>query len=641
MTLPAPKLDDLTWADMMAAIRRRIPAESDGAWTLHAPVDPGVTLLELFAYLLEQRLYWLDQVPDELVVAILGLLGLDPPRPAQSAATVLRLTADWPGTPVPVVPAGTLLSRDPAGRITFTLDDHVAVFPVSGADVAVWTDRDRTADLRARRGVPLLGTDGAAASARFTLPLTDALPAPGWLSLLFELDSQAAPSWSPRAMPDVRPPAALTWSWFNPDTGGTGAFESVVDGTAGLRRSGVVRLRPPGEWTTANRGVLVSTRAATYSAPPLLRQLSVNVSAARHRAQRVVTGTDLADQLHAWLKLPGQRLVLPDAAGSLLAATLRLAGDEWQPVVDFTFGSSRDRTYTLDRAAGALVFGDGLTGRIPVTAPEDVAVEYTIGGGPTGNGGLTGNWLPVEDSIASLGALAGANLVQAVDGADPETVTQARERAAGALGEVTRAVTADDFVTLAVTTPGVAVGRAYASLGEHPGFPCVLVPGAVTVHIVPSVPEGVVAAPQPDPGMICEVADRLADARLITSEVFVRAPAYRVVRLRVDLSGNPGDRVRVSTVVGAALRRYLDPLAGGDDETGWPFGEALRPSALLRTAQQALGDLADVAGVAIALDGAEPAEACLDVPLQPGELPAVQDIRTRIVPQTEPGEGLL
>ncbi|URM88812.1 hypothetical protein LUW75_00900 [Streptomyces sp. MRC013] len=81
MTLPVPKLDDLTWADMTAAVRRRVPAESDGLWTLHAPVDPGVTLLELFAYLLEQRLYWLDQVPDALVTAVLRLLGLDPRAP--------------------------------------------------------------------------------------------------------------------------------------------------------------------------------------------------------------------------------------------------------------------------------------------------------------------------------------------------------------------------------------------------------------------------------------------------------------------------------------------------------------------------------------------------------------------------------
>lgn len=636
MTLPAPKLDDLTWAEMMTAIRRRIPAESDGAWTLHAPVDPGVTLLELFAYLLEQRLYWLDQVPDELVVAILGLLGVDPPSPARPAATVLRLTAERPGTPVPVVPAGTRMSRDPAGRIVFTLDDEVAVFGVSGDDVRVETDRDRTADLRARRGVPLLATDGAAASARFTLPLTGTHPAPGPLTLLAELDAPAAPSWSPDAVADVRPPAALTWSWFNPDTGATGSFESIVDDTGGLRRSGVVRLEPPAGWTTADRGVTVSTRAATYSSTPLLLGLAVNVSAARHLERRSASGTDLDGQIRAWLKLPGQRLVLPGAAESLLSAELRIAGEEWLPVRDFVFGSSRDKVYIVDRPAGALVFGDGLTGRIPVTATKDVSVEYSVGGGRVGNGGLTGNWLPVGEFD---GTLNGANLVRASGGADPETVAQARERAASVLGEVTRAVTAEDHVTLATTTPGVAVGRAYASIGEHPGFPCVRVPGATTVHIVPSVPRGTVA-PRPDPGMLCEVADRLDCARLITSEVFVRAPAYREVRLRVDLSGEPAGRARVSTVVGEALRGYLDPLTGGDDGTGWPFGEALRPSALMRTVQEALGDLADVAGVAIALDGEEPAEACLDVPLEPGELPVPREIRIRVVFRTEPGEGL-
>jgi predicted phage baseplate assembly protein len=643
MTLPAPKLDDLTWADMMTAIRSRIPAESDGTWTLHAPVDPGITLLELFAHLLEQRLYWLDRAPDELIVAILGLLGLDPPRPAQPASTVLALTADRPGAPVPVVPGGTVLSRDPSATIRFALDEDVAVFPTDG-EVTVWTDRDRTADLRARRGVPLLGSDGAPASVRFTLPLTGDHAAPGWLSLLVELDTEVPASWSPDAVDRIDPPAELTWSWFRPGTPVAGVFAQTRDGTGGLRRSGVVRLRPPAGWSTADRGLLVSTPAATFAAPPRLLRLAVNVSAARHREERSATGADLADQIGDWLKLPGQRLVLPDAAGRLLDATLELAGEQWRPVADFAFGTSRDRIFLLDRTAGALVFGDGLTGRIP-RPTGDVRVDYAIGGGRDGNGGLTGNWLPIEDAVLEQGTLVAANLVQAQGGADPETVVQARERAAGALGEVTRAVTADDYVTLATTTAGVDVGRAYASLGEHPGFPCARVPGAVTVRIVPSVPRDdpgapdFVAAPRPDPGTLRAVAARLADARLLAAEVFVRVPAYRVVRLRVDLSGQPADRTRASALVGGALRRFLDPLAGGDG-TGWPFGEALPPSALLRTAQQAIGDLADVCAVAIGIDGAEPAETCLDVPLNAGELPMVHEVRTRVVPAIEPGEGL-
>jgi hypothetical protein len=632
MTLPSPRLDDLTWNDMVEAIRRRIPAESGGTWTLHAPADPGITLLELFAYLLEQRLYWLDQVPDALVVALLRLLGLDPPRPARPAATVLRLAAD-----APVVPAGTVLTRDPLGLITFTLDDDVSVFPLDG-EVTIWTDSDRTADLRARRGVPLLSADGGAAEARFTLPLVDSQSDPGWLSLLFEFDTALAPSWSPFAVADPPPPAALTWYWFRPGSAGKPVpFKEVVDGTAGFRRSGVVRLRPSDEWSTKDSGVLVSTSDSTFSAPPRLLQLVVNVSAARHREVR----TELAARTDDWLRLPGQELVLPDAGGRLLDAKLRLAGEEWKPVPDFTFGSSADRIFVLDRAEGALRFGDGLTGRIPRPTP-DVHVEYVLGGGRAGNGGLTENWRPIDG-----GALLAANPVPADGGEDPETVAEARQRAAGALGEVTRAVTAEDFVTLARTTPGVAVARAYASLGEHPGFPCVVVQGAVTVHVVPEVPRedfdrpDFVARPTPDPGMLCAVSTRLEEARLLTAEVFARAPAYREVTLRVDISGSPADRDGVSTVVTLALRRYLDPLVGGDDGTGWPFGEPLRPTALLRTAQRALGDLADVAGVAIGLDDAEAGEDCRDVPLRAGELPALSAVRIRVTAVVEPGEGLI
>ncbi|MFI6638398.1 hypothetical protein [Streptomyces sp. NPDC050504] len=671
MTVPPPRLDDLTWAEMTAAVRRRIPAESDGTWTLHAPVDPGVTLLELFAYLLEQRLYWLDQVPDALVVAVLRLLGLEPPRPARPAATVLRIAARQPGTAVPLVPSGTGLTRDPAERVVFTLDQGLAVLPLAqgdgAADVTVRTDRDRTADLRARRGVALLGSDGKPASVRFTLPLAGDEPATGPISLLVELAAPAAavPSWLAGAVPDVPPPAELTWSWFRPgaeEEGESGAFTEVEDGTAGLRRSGIVRLHPPAHWTTRHTGLLLTTPAATFAAPPVLLALAVNAASARHRRQHTARGADLRDQTAAWLKLPGQHLELAGAADLLLDAALTLAGERWLPAPDFTFGAPTDRTFLIDRAEGALVFGDGLTGRIPHPdrAPEpDVAVTYATGGGRAGNGGVTDNWQQPTDAPPDQGAVTAANLVRAEGGEEPESVADARRRAAAALGEVTRAVTADDHVTLARTTPGVAVARAYASLGEHPGFPCAVVPGAVTVHVVPDVPregfgradlarggpargaaDGFVAAPRPDPGTLCAVAARLERARLLTSEVFVRAPRYRDAALRVALSGEPADRARVLAVLTGALRRFLDPLVGGDDGTGWPFGEPLRPSALVRAAQRALGDLADVAGVGIGLDGTDPAEECDEVPLGPAELPVLRTVRVRIVPAVAQGEGL-
>lgn len=653
MTVPAPRLDDLTWDDMMAAIRRRIPAESGGTWTLHAPADPGVTLLELFAYLLEQRLYWLDQAPDALVVAVLRLLGLETPRPARPAATILRLAARTDTAAVPVVPAGTALSRDLMGSVVFTLEDDVAVFPLAeGGEVTVWTDRDRTADLRARRDVALLASDGALAQARFTLPLTGELPASGPLSLLFELAAPAAsvPSWLPGATDGVKPPAELTWSWFRPDSDVAGEFEKVEDGTAGLRRSGVVRLHPPSGWSTRDTGLLVSTRAATYAAPPRLRQLALNVSAAHHLLRRTARGTDLAEQITAWLKLPGQHLVLPEAmrppAGGERAPGRRRVADGaglhlrrvGRPDLPDRPAGGRGgvrrrthRAHSPARPGRARRLCDRRlrTRRRPVRQRR---TDRELAGGL----GLAGG------AGRDLGRQPGTGRGRPGPG-DRRRGATAR---GGVPGEVTRAVTADDFVTLARTTPGVAVARAYASLGEHPGFPCSTVPGAVTVHVVPSVPrddftrEDFAAAPQPDPGTLCAVAARLECARLLTSEVFVRAPAYREVTLRVDLSGDPADRTRVSTVVTTALRRFLDPLVGGEEQDGWPFGETLRPSALLRAAQRTLGDLADVAAVAIGLDGADATEDCDEVELRAGDLPVLRAVRIRTVPAVEPGEGL-
>jgi hypothetical protein len=665
VTLSPPVLDDLTWDAMMAAARGQIPAESGGLWTLHAPVDPGVTVLELFAYLLEQRLYWLDQVPDSLVVAVLRLLGLSGPLPAHAAATVLEITAQSPAlvaetTPVP---AGTVFSRDPLEQITFTLDEDVAVLPLDSDWIILWAGgQNRKADLTAGRGVPLLPSGGGPAEFRIVLHPTQGSrrpPTGTWLTLLFDLDAptQSPPSWSPDAVVDVPPPAILSWSWYRPEPPqddpsvplASSIAAEVLDGTAGLRRSGIVRLRLPDEWCEGGPGeppdhfgLRVSTAAATFPTPPVLRQIAPNVGAAQHRESRAVTDVELADQVREWLRLPGQHLTLPDARGLLLKASLRVrrGGDlaEWSVAPDFTFGGPADQIFVLDRDAGALRFGDGLTGAIPVpdrdVAEPVITVEYARGGGAAGNGGQTANWFRVGASAADV-LITARNPVPAEGGQDPETVAEARQRAAEELSRVQRAVTAADFEELAATTPGVAVGRSYVGVGAHPGYPCTTVPGAVTIRVVPWVPRADFQAPDfnpaihADPGLLAQIRAHLDEARLVGTEIFVCSPRYRRVDLRVDLTGRPADPAAVRATLLAALRRYLDPLVGGDDGTGWPFGGPLRPSALLRVGQDALGDAAELAGVAIGLDGAPPSEECADVALRPDELVALESVGVR------------
>jgi predicted phage baseplate assembly protein len=267
-------------------------------------------------------------------------------------------------------------------------------------------------------------------------------------------------------------------------------------------------------------------------------------------------------------------------------------------------------------------------------------VEFVSGGGPSGNAGARQLW-----EEATVGSLTARNAVEAAGGREPETIEAARDRVASALSRRTRAITARDHETIAESTPGVEIARAHAAVGFHPAHPCTTVPGAVSVFVVPDAPRDVLApdttvpAPRPDPGALAAVRRRLETARLLGSELFVMPPRYRAVRLAVTIaSPAPDDQLRAS--LERDLREYLDPLVGGDEREGWPFGEPLRPSALLRRAQAAAGSGTDIAAVAIGIDGQPPTENCRDVAIGPHDLVVAEAVDVLGGPPVETEAGL-
>ena len=73
MPIPLPNLDDRSYADLTAQARALIPS-LDPAWTNHNPSDPGITLVELLAWLTEMLLYQVNQVPAANTETFLKLL---------------------------------------------------------------------------------------------------------------------------------------------------------------------------------------------------------------------------------------------------------------------------------------------------------------------------------------------------------------------------------------------------------------------------------------------------------------------------------------------------------------------------------------------------------------------------------------
>ncbi|HXI46469.1 MAG TPA: hypothetical protein VNH13_09220, partial [Candidatus Acidoferrales bacterium] len=70
MALPVPNLDDRRFQDFVDDAKRLI-SQRCPAWTDHNVSDPGVTLVELFAFMADQLTYRLNRVPDRQYVTFL------------------------------------------------------------------------------------------------------------------------------------------------------------------------------------------------------------------------------------------------------------------------------------------------------------------------------------------------------------------------------------------------------------------------------------------------------------------------------------------------------------------------------------------------------------------------------------------
>src|SRR5262249_28584640 len=94
MPIQAPQLDDLRFDRTVEELVRRIPVYAP-EWTDHNDSDPGITMIQLVAYLAEQVGYRLNRIPEKNHVELLKLLGIRL-EPATAARTRLALLLQSP-----------------------------------------------------------------------------------------------------------------------------------------------------------------------------------------------------------------------------------------------------------------------------------------------------------------------------------------------------------------------------------------------------------------------------------------------------------------------------------------------------------------------------------------------------------------
>ena len=197
-----------------------------------------------------------------------------------------------------------------------------------------------------------------------------------------------------------------------------------------------------------------------------------------------------------------------------------------------------------------------------------IAKEYQVGGGTKGNVNA-GTLSSLTRAVPYIEKV--YNVLPAVGGANAETVDQAKERAPQQIKSRDRAVTAEDFETLALrSTTSIARAKALPSDDQN---------GHVQLVVVPRGDERNLDLTRklvPPPELCRYVRNYLDERRLITTILDVTKPSYIELSIKVTLIRRTvGQSERLRTEIEQRLRRYLHPLVGGRDGKGWQFGRPI------------------------------------------------------------------
>lgn len=717
MGLPVPVLDDKTFNEIVEEARSLIPRYYP-EWTDHNVHDPGITFIELFAWLAEMQIYQLDQITDRNYIKFLKLLNYYPYdiQPAKVDITFEQITSEIP------IPAGTqIFTGVEPEQLVYEVWEDFNLMPAQIKSI-ITTYGSKTVDNTEANETEnvYFAAFGEKAEKEGILKLElEFFEKPNneihITFILFEDDLPAQGTHGDEPS-QVIPSAGIVWEYQNDGTWKD--LPVLKDSTQALTRNGRIAFLLPSDIEIDDNDGLYWIRCRIqdgwYEIVPYISRILINTVSAVQvetmrnedlgtssgfpdqkvrlkkkpvmRASRDVGPFGAGDVLdwHGLLKMmknqaelpePGKRITgmfdentqnlisewdeseigislkyavlsalntamenrdlydikvfkkvkIPDELKKLTdhldtisyielktlncflieAAfpdtitkrnlIVQVQGDEgewetWFEVNDFTYSDPDDHHYHLDTREGKITFGNGLNGRIPPEQRKIRAKLYKTSQGPKGN-------ITKEQKfrIAKYRTITGENRKEATGGKLAESINHAKGRAKKDFRTHYRAITSEDYEQLACSTPGLRVCRAKAITNYHPDYPCITIPGNVTVVTVPYTREGNFP-PVPGNGFMRTVLAHLENHRLITTDIHIIEPEY--VKISVQCTVHVMKRYssgEVTKRINTKLKHFLHPLTGGPDEQGWPFGRSVFPSEIYEI-------IDDVEGVDYATD---------------------------------------
>lgn len=607
-----PNLDDQKYSDIVEAAKRRIPVIFP-EWTDFNEHDPGITVIEVFAWLKEMQQFYLNKISDRSRADMFRLLGIEMRRTAPASVTV-----SFAGNAPETVPAGTRIFATDGIEFVNPQEYVRPLFSVKKVFLENTGSMVDITDIASDNGSTFypFGMKLFAGDRAMYIGLSDKC---NTAELLFGVEDRLPVKRSEPGDGSV-PPRGIMWEYSTPL--GYRPCVSVNDGTFALSFDGSVTLVQGDDFAESDNGGktpnLFWIRARLTDSGcedmPRLRNIFCGgmtlvqkrrLSASEDMVFNGESAIEIRDMLaregsnfvfvrdeYGWYAdenaiitanengatavlsgdvtpcmdgaanvrsvrfeeefgrsmmffssdgLPCQRIPF-DAGEKLLCGELRIMvcdresaeRPRWREYFytdRITAAGPYDLCFGYDAQRREILFGDNEHGEVPPSGSDNIMI---IGCSVTR--GAAGNVM--SHNIGSL-SLNGEEyrLVQDTDssgGEDDESLRHALGRVREMLNESSRAVTAQDYRTVALHTPGLRIADAAAIpfYDEHSSSVSDdKAPNSVTLVVIPYSAE---RFPMPDERFLSAVREYMEKYRLITTKLKVIAPVY----IRIDISAD-------------------------------------------------------------------------------------------------------
>ncbi|MFB2881589.1 putative baseplate assembly protein [Floridanema aerugineum] len=645
MTLQAPNLDDRQFLELFEEMRALIPRYAP-EWTDHNLSDPGITMMQLFAWLGEIILFRLNRVPDRNYIKFLQLIGVEqkPAVPAQAEVTFLLVQ---PALPIVFIPKGTRISAqvkppppsalayptlppEPEDPVIFETDEPLialgavlqAVLVAEGATFTDYTEANQVA----QQHYPAFGNNAENGNALLLGFAFDGTFPEMELNLFVQLfvePNNAQETRCDRQTESFPSTEMVVWEYWNGSN--WQRLSLLKDETRSLTQTGHIYFRTPTDSQAFQKRTLSNISESLYWIRCQLVDFQYDrtpkIDAILTNTVRAIAITTVRDEVIGSSNgQPNQFFRLRNApiyAKALRSVDERLRENSTRSFMpnEVEQKAINEKLRQQELIKGFLLEVDEGQGAEPWEEVEDffnsnagdrhytlnrTTGDITFGNGESGRIPLAGiNNLVVRyyryggGRVGNVGADMITDLQSPVPGIDKVTNYWAAE--GGDNEELIQDTKARAPKELKARDRAVTIQDFEFLALQTPGVRIRRAYALPLYHpqfpdtSVPGaitvivIPDSIAPNPIPSQKTLQAVCAYLNQHRLLTTEIFVAPPKYIQVSIEASVLTRPtANSAEVKTQIETTLNTYLNPLTGGEDGLGWDLGAPVLHSEIFR-----------------------------------------------------------